>query len=60
MLSSLFTAEDLLRNRFAAHPAPLMELSAAVAIMQRRNVLFDHWRWKVARNYPRLPASCSG
>jgi DNA-binding transcriptional ArsR family regulator len=39
-----FTADDLLRTRFAAAPAPLMELGLAVAALQRRDPVFAGWR----------------
>jgi len=39
-----FTAEDLLRTRFAPGPAPLVELGLALAMLQRRDALFETWR----------------
>ncbi len=48
-----FTAEDLLRTRFAAAPAPLMELSLALATLQRGGALFDGWRREVQAALPR-------
>ncbi len=48
MLRVRFTAEDLLRTRFAPGPAPLMELGLAIATLQRRDVLFDRWRRSTA------------
>ncbi len=44
MLQLRFGAEDLLGTRFAARPAPLMELGLACATLQRRDSLFDGWR----------------
>lgn len=46
------TAEDLLRTRFAVGPAPLTELSMALATLQRRDAIFDRWRRELG---PRLP-----
>jgi DNA-binding transcriptional ArsR family regulator len=46
------TAEDLLRTRFAAGPAPLTELGMALATLQRRDAIFDRWRRELG---PRLP-----
>jgi DNA-binding transcriptional ArsR family regulator len=39
-----FTGDDLLRTRFAATPAPLMELGLAVAALRRRDPVFAGWR----------------
>jgi DNA-binding transcriptional ArsR family regulator len=39
-----FTADDLLRTRFAPAPAPLMELGLAVAALRRRDPVFAGWR----------------
>ncbi len=38
-----FTAEDLLAVRFADRPAPLMELSLALASYQRDDAVFARW-----------------
>ena len=53
MLHVPFTAEDVARTRFAPSPAPLAELTAAVATLQRREVLFAPWRRRTARALPR-------
>lgn len=47
-----FTTDDLLRTRFAAAPAPLMELGLAVAALQRRDLVFDGWRRRAAARLP--------
>jgi DNA-binding transcriptional ArsR family regulator len=52
-----FTADDLLRTRFAAAPAPLMELGLAVAALQRRDALFDSWRRAAGARLPRAARS---
>jgi DNA-binding transcriptional ArsR family regulator len=38
-----FTAEDLLRVRFAAGPAPLLELGLAVSTLRRDDAVFARW-----------------
>lgn len=38
-----FTAEDLLRVRFADRPAPLLELGTALATFQRDDAVFARW-----------------
>jgi DNA-binding transcriptional ArsR family regulator len=38
-----FTAEDILRTRFAPGPAPLMELGLALTTLQRRDLAFQTW-----------------
>ena len=53
MLHVPFTAEDVARTRFAPSPAPLMELTAAVATLQRRDALFAPWRRRTAQALPR-------
>jgi hypothetical protein len=53
MLHVPFTAEDVARTRFAPSPAPLLELTAAVATLQRRDALFAPWRRRTARALPR-------
>jgi hypothetical protein len=53
MLDVPFTAEDVARTRFAPSPAPLMELSAAMATLQRRDALFAPWRRRTAQALPR-------
>jgi DNA-binding transcriptional ArsR family regulator len=53
MLRVPFTAEDLLRTRFAAEPAPLLELSLAVSVLQRHDALFERWRRRGRAALPR-------
>ncbi|HEX6472350.1 MAG TPA: winged helix-turn-helix domain-containing protein [Streptosporangiaceae bacterium] len=43
MLRLRFTAEDLLRVRLAARPAPLLELGMAVATLRRDDAVFRGW-----------------
>ncbi|MFF7250756.1 regulator [Embleya sp. NPDC008237] len=49
MLRVCFTAEDLLRVRFADDPAPMVELMLAVAMLQRSDAVFGLWRRQVGR-----------
>jgi DNA-binding transcriptional ArsR family regulator len=56
MLRVPFTAEDVARTRFAPAPAPMLELTAAVATMQQRDPLFAPWRRRTARALPRTAA----
>jgi DNA-binding transcriptional ArsR family regulator len=56
MLRVPFTAEDVSRTRFAPSPAPMLELTAAVATLQRRDALFAPWRRRTARALPRAAA----
>jgi DNA-binding transcriptional ArsR family regulator len=61
-----FTAEDLLCVRFAARPAPLLELGAALATYQRDDPVFARWARRI--RFPRealpllalIPASATG
>src|ERR1700760_402191 len=53
MLHLPFTAEDVARTRFAPAPAPMLELTAALATLQRRDPLFGPWRHRTARVLPR-------
>jgi DNA-binding transcriptional ArsR family regulator len=46
------TAEDLLRTRFATHPAPLIELGHALAAMQRNEPALARWRRSVTPGFP--------
>lgn len=54
MLRIHFTATDLLRLRFAAEPAPLLELGLALATLGRRRVdpAFARWQRTAARALP--------
>jgi DNA-binding transcriptional ArsR family regulator len=42
-----FTADDLLRVRFASGPAPLLELGLAVATLRRNDAVFAQWARRV-------------
>jgi DNA-binding transcriptional ArsR family regulator len=53
MLRVPFSTEDLLRTRFAPEPAPLLELSAALAVLQCRDALFERWRRRARATLPR-------
>lgn len=55
MLRIHFTAEDLLRVRFAEEPAPLMELCLALSVLGRRVVdpVFVRWQRSTAQSLPR-------
>jgi DNA-binding transcriptional ArsR family regulator len=46
------TAEDLLRIKFAAQPAPLIEVSTALAMLQRQDPGFAAWRRWAAAHLP--------
>lgn len=50
-----FTSEDLLRTRFAPAPAPLLELTLALIMLQRGHdgALFGAWRRAARRRLPR-------
>jgi DNA-binding transcriptional ArsR family regulator len=62
------TAEDLLRTKFASHPAPLVELGLALATLQRRDPVLGNWRRSAAARFPGaarpllglIPASATG
>jgi hypothetical protein len=56
MLCVPFTAEDLLRTRFAAEPAPLLELTLALVVLRRRDALFERWRRRGRAALPRAAA----
>jgi len=68
MIRVHLTAEDLLRTRFASHPAPLAEVGYALAALHRRDPAFGTWRRRAAAQLPRparpllelIPASASG
>ncbi|MCO6010707.1 winged helix-turn-helix domain-containing protein [Actinoallomurus purpureus] len=55
MLRIHFTAEDLLRTRLAAGPAPLIELGMAVATLQRGDPVFARWARRTRRPRAALP-----
>jgi DNA-binding transcriptional ArsR family regulator len=46
------TGEDLLRTRFTAEPAPLLETGLALAVLQGRDPVFGSWRRKAAAGLP--------
>jgi DNA-binding transcriptional ArsR family regulator len=48
-----FSAQDLLRTRFATAPAPLLELGLGLATLQRGEAIFDGWRRQVDGQLPR-------
>ncbi len=50
-----FTAEDLLRTRFAAGPAPLLELGMAIATLRRGDAVFARWRRRISLPREALP-----
>jgi hypothetical protein len=46
------TAQDLLRTRFATHPAPLIEVGHALAALHRRDPVLASWRRAAANGFP--------
>lgn len=52
MIRVHLTAQDLLRARFATHPAPLIELGHALAALQRNEPALARWRRTAARGFP--------
>jgi DNA-binding transcriptional ArsR family regulator len=68
MLRIHLTADDLLKTKFAAAPAPLLEIVHAVAALQRREAVFDRWRRSAAQRLPKkahpllelIPPSATG
>ncbi len=50
-----FTAEDLLRTRFASAPAPLLELGMAIATLRRDDAVFARWSRRVRLPREALP-----
>jgi DNA-binding transcriptional ArsR family regulator len=62
------TAQDLLRTRFATHPAPLIEVGHALAALHRQDLAFAGWRRRTAAELPSvarplldlIPASATG
>jgi DNA-binding MarR family transcriptional regulator len=62
------TAQDLLRVKFATHPAPLIELGHALASLHRREPALARWRRAAATGFPvaaqplleLIPASATG
>jgi DNA-binding transcriptional ArsR family regulator len=62
------TAQDLLRVKFATHPAPLIELGHALAALHRREPALARWRRAAATGFPPgarplldlIPASATG
>ncbi|MET9412483.1 ArsR family transcriptional regulator [Streptomyces sp. NPDC002935] len=68
MLRLCFTAEDLLQVTFADEPAPMVELTLAIAALQRPDPLFTLWRRRTLHTLPRsagpllelVPATAKG
>lgn len=68
MIRVHLTAEDLLRTRFASHPAPLIEVGHALAAMHRRDPAWELWRRRAAARFPQasrplldlIPATATG
>ncbi|MGW7046400.1 ArsR/SmtB family transcription factor [Streptomyces avermitilis] len=68
MLRLCFTAEDLLQVTFADEPAPMVELTLAIAALQRPEPLFTLWRRRTLHALPRsagpllelVPATAKG
>lgn len=52
MIRVHLTAQDLLRTRFATHPAPLIELGHALAALHRRDPALARWRRAAATGFP--------
>lgn len=52
MLRVRFTTEDLLHVTFADEPAPMVELTLALAALRRTDPLFAPWRQRTARTLP--------
>jgi DNA-binding MarR family transcriptional regulator len=53
MIRIFLTAEDLLRTRFASHPAPLIEVGHALAAMHRQEPSWGGWQRRAAASLPR-------
>ena len=68
MIRVHLTAQDVLRVRFATHPAPLIELGHALASLHRREPALARWRRTAATGFPAaarpllelIPASATG
>ena len=68
MIRVHLTGQDLLRTRFASHPAPLIELGTALAALHRHDLALAHWRRRAATGFPPrarpllelMPASATG
>ena len=68
MIRVHLTARDLLRVKFASHPAPLIELGIAIASLHRREPTLARWRRTAATGFPAaarpllklIPASATG
>lgn len=62
------TAQDLLRTKFASHPAPLIEVGHALAALQRNDLALARWRRAAGTGFPPgarplldlIPASATG
>lgn len=68
MITVHLTAQDLLRTRFATHPAPLIEVGHAIAALHRHDPALARWRRSAVTALPRearplldlIPASATG
>ena len=68
MIRVHLTGQDLLRARFAGHPAPLIELGHALAALHRHDPALARWRRTAAAGFPPqarplldlMPASATG
>lgn len=68
MIRVHLTGEDLLRTRFASHPAPLIEVGHALAAMHRRDPAWEVWRRRATAQLPQesrplldlIPATATG
>jgi DNA-binding transcriptional ArsR family regulator len=68
VLRVCFTAEDLLQVTFANEPAPMVELTLAIAALQRADPMFTPWRRRTLHALPRpagpllelVPATAKG
>ncbi|RLV71703.1 hypothetical protein D3C57_144290 [Streptomyces rapamycinicus NRRL 5491] len=68
MLRLCFTTEDLMHVTFADEPAPMVELTLAIAALQRPDPLFTLWRQRTLHALPRsarpllelVPATAKG
>ena len=58
MIRVFLTAEDLLRTRFASHPAPLIEVGHALAAMHRQSQPGAAGAAGLRRSCPGRPARC--
>ncbi|HUK72697.1 MAG TPA: DUF5937 family protein [Streptosporangiaceae bacterium] len=52
MIRVHLTVQDLLRVKFASHPAPLVELGYALAALHRQDLALAGWRRAAATGFP--------